>query len=702
MPLFYAPAEERTSLTGEAELSYVKFDAKADDPLTGEQSKFGGDSFAQKYSITWANSNLFYRTQPRYHNVSLGYDWFAFDTKTFDGSTETSLKDVFGKLRYSGEVGFNPVNMPIRVRLHANDSQPITFRRDLGQYGLVNDNLVTTIEGRGKSESYGATFTFEPDLARSTAFRGLPRLHLDYREGRNKSLANASYQYDNTIKELAVAGLSKYNNWVHFRTYNYEDFVDKSNSFDQQQLQVGLVDPGGRRLWSSLTNWIEVSADGQLTNRRAVDGFEEYDVNFMAIATRRNWNARTFMNYNRNLSVDGNRSETELIESARIPVYIKGIYGPETDWYMRASAERGTQTLYKTVISKESSYSNTVAVGGTTFKRSDFTLSPYLSATTSKGFGGEDALGLVASLETNSTARYSNKVGLAAREEFRYNDDGYDTQASKTWHNTVNLKANYRPDSKFGYSLNEFLVVADASPSAAIAGYSGTKHYLETTTIASISWTPNAALSSSLEGSYNLRMNEDNASTNETLLSHRLSYDKKETIYRLNSKYTQRDNYSGSGWEFTNTGDFQYRPDRYKDATLRYIYTKNEYNSIGSSRMELIEKYDYNFFARAGVLRKLATLSQELGYTSEGGTAFATRSSHYLLVSGRYSPTERLSLYGAVKYANSNPGSVAIYYNAGLNADFKLLSTSLDYALAKRDSDNRIEKRFSASVRRTF
>jgi hypothetical protein len=696
-------ADARSSLTGIAELAYVNFDAKADNPLTGIKSRVSGDSFAQKYSLTWTSTNLLYRTQPQYYNLSLGYDWLNFDTKISDGSTDTRMKEVFGKFHYDSEVGYNPVNLPITFRAYASDPEPLKFKQSAGIYGLIDDNLVTTIEGRRSAEAYGATFVFEPDMATSTAFRGLPRLHLDYKESFNKSLSGSMYKFDIATKELAVAGLSKQNNWVHYRTLKYEDRLDKSNNYDQQQFQIGHVDYRGRRLWSSLTNWIEVSADGLLTTRRGADSGEEYDVNFMAIATRRDWDARSFMNYNRIISSKNNiNSDNSLIETAKIPVYVKGIYGSETNWYVMVSAENGSKTLYDSANRKEISYSNTVSVGATTFNRSEFTLSPSLSVTRSKGFGGTDALDLTAAVDTASTARYSNIIGLAARNEFKYSDNGSNSEASKTWYNKIYLNANYRPDHKFVYNISEELEAGEALPVNNTIGNIGLKKYLRTYTVASAAWMPKAAFTTTLNGSYELRKTEDNPDSYDALLMHRLSYEHKEVSYLLDTKYTKKDNLNSHGWEFTNAGTAMYKPDRYNDGLLRYTYTKSEYNLTSYSKIDLLQRYSYNFFTRTGVIRNLASISQEIGYVSSEGSAMQKSSSKYLQLNGRYLPTEKLSLYGSVRYEKASPGTVATYYTAGLNADFKLLSTSVEYALAKRDSDNRVEKRLAATVRRSF
>jgi hypothetical protein len=256
---------------------------------------------------------------------------------------------------------------------------------------------------------------------------------------------------------------------------------------------------------------------------------------------------------------------------------------------------------------------------------------------------------------------------------------------------------------------------------------------------------PTAAFSTWLELLYEIQKNENSGNSDKMQLRHNLTYNIKSLTIRLDNRYIKNssnlsrrqelvnnDNLlnnssvnSGSSLDTTlknsgdsigsslydsstleSRGDFQYRPDRYTDATLRYEYGVTDYDKSRTTRALVHQKYSYNFFTRSGEARNIATLSQEAGYERNfsynyySGTQYSKR---YLLFSGRYSPLAKLSLHGSFRYQVEDPDSVVIlYYNAGMNADFKLLSTSLDYSYAKRDSDNRIEKKLSAAVSRTF
>jgi hypothetical protein len=171
---------------------------------------------------------------------------------------------------------------------------------------------------------------------------------------------------------------------------------------------------------------------------------------------------------------------------------------------------------------------------------------------------------------------------------------------------------------------------------------------------------------------------------------------------RFNAKFTRySDGYDVSDYILRNWLEVRYRPDRYNDGFFRVTYDKGRAAHIESSSMNILQKYTYNFFTRSGVLRRYLALSEEISYTinTAGG---ATSKTNYLILTGRYNPTDKITLYGSLKRDEADPGPVTFFYNVGVSADFKLLSASIDYALAKRDLDAIKEKKLSATVRRTF
>lgn len=690
--------------SGEAGLTYVDYDARV-----AGRDIFSGSMLAQKYNLNYTLTNFVHREQPHYYDLRLGYEWADFSTKVTEPDQDTKISQTSSRFIYGGRVGYNPYNLPIKFSAYINSDIPTSYSSGLAQNSLIGDNLIYAISDTGKSVFSGVTFAFEPDKSRNNVFvRGLPRLYLDYRELEIKN-SDVNARMDTRTRELAVAGLNKENNWLNYRSTIFENRLNQADGYTRQQIQIGHVNNLGQRLWSSLTNWIDVSVDGQLatyTSKTPGDNYEEYDLNFMAIAKRQTWDASTFMNYNRLFGQD------DVKESIRIPVYVKGIYGADTNWYASANVERG-RDKYWTGKATEESYVNSLSLGGTTFNRSSFVIAPSAIVQTTKGSGGADAYSVAANLESFSTGRFSNSVGLAGKVYWKHKDDGVETASRRSWSTGFEFTGTYRPDTKLSYKMRGLIEAGDGLGYLDSTGYASyvaapasnpSPNYLRNYLTASAAWTPSADLTTSLEGSYDTNKVTDRPVYEAASLAYRLTYLKGKSSYRLDSRYeTISDGRRREA--LRNQFDAQYLPDINHEATLRFVQQYDRIYAYNTNNTyEVLQKYSYKFFTRDGVVRNFATITQEYSYKSAGlvGVNAAGVTTQYLSFSGRYSPTAKISLTGSVKYEKTNPGMTTLYYGAGLNADFKLLVTTLDYSYAKRDADNRIEKRLAASVKRTF
>lgn len=686
----------KSYLTGEAELSFTDYKARWEDTAAvspkGTERNFSGNSLTQKYSATWMSSNLFTRAQERYYDLLLGYDIYSFGTRVTDDEQNTAISDTFGKLRYSGEIGFNPRDLPVKLSAYTRDNHRPDFRHDIAS-NLLNDGLTYNILGKFKSNTSGVTFEFDPETSRSPRFYGLPKFMFDYRDSYFKSGDDSTYKQEFRTRELAVAGLNKQNNWLQYRALKHDDYLSSESNYQLQQILIGHIDNLGQRKWSALTNWINVSADGQLTTIRSKTNSDQYDINFMAIATRRSWEARSFMNYNRNMIISSD-FESTMTERARLPLYLKGIYGSEASWYTNVSFEQGRKMTYGTVQRVETDYSNNLSAGGIMFTRSKFNLAPSVRIVSSRTFNGGNAYEAEAAVETNSTARFSRNLSLAARNSFTYTDDGAGAETSKTWFSNTKLNGNYREKSH-SFSLTHETEVGEklGAKSQQLA------NYMKFLNHADYNWNPVAEFNTSLSLQLNLLKYSDDSAHSDISVEHRIIYDKRVTSASITTRYrSQKDSLIDSRY-FSGEGLVNYRPDRYTDASLRYLYDR-VFNSAGAgtTRSELIQKHTRNFYSSTGVIRNIASLWQQYEYKRESSGS----SSQSLTLGGRYSPTDKLSLYGSGSYTRTNPLSVTMIYNMGLSTNFKLFTSSLDYSYAKRDVDNRIEKKLAATVKRVF
>jgi len=715
-----------TYMSGAAEIYYDKYDAE----VSGKEV-LSGYSFAQKYSVAYTATNLRSRLDKNYYDLKLGYDWVGFNTTATTPDREVKLDQSFGKLNYRGAIGYSFTEIPLRARAYVNDTMQTTLMYDVNLDRLIDTGFIYSIEGAtSKNVSSGFSLDFDPNKSWNATLQGLPRILIAYDETNFKN--QLVYNRQDIRKSEFTVSLNSGTNWINYRKNEYENRLDTTDRITNQKLQIGHIDNLGQRQWALLTNWIDLSVDGSLLHSNTPNvttNREEYDVNIIAIATRRTWSARTFMNYNR--LVTG----TETTESASIPVYVKGLYGSDSDWYVSLNTTKGRQ---QQLFAKNSdpSYSNSITAGMTTFKRSSFTLSPSIALSTTKQYDGTDSYSIASSLETASTRRFSDTVGLAGQISWRAMDNGSGNADSTSWSSFLNLKGTYTPNSKFIYGLEERTEIG--SGAGYLAAYSsrsdyyyqadsGVGTYLRNYFAATASWTPSAPFSASLAGSYDYIAATDLPASREATIAFRAGYDVRSFTTRVNSVYKRKDNGIDPGsYDWVSSLDIQYRPDRYSDGLFKLSHDieKNDAQATNTNRTEILQRYNYNFFTRAGVLRNIATISEEYYYASADSygsnsdnyrlnsnyynlisntdvNQLQKNSSQYLKFSGRYNPTERLSLYGSVKYDKSYTG-VTMYYNAGLSAQYNMLNGSIDYTFARRDSDKREERRLTTNLSRTF
>jgi hypothetical protein len=706
--LALAPVAARAALQGEAEVAYVDYDASA-----GGKELFSGNSLMQKYNLSWRATNLVQRNQTQYYNFLLGYDIRSFKTQVKDQGESSSFGESFGKLVYTGEVAYAPPHLPLRVSAYSKDTTQAIFRNGLYN-GMIGDNLARGMDGQVKVTSSGLTFTYLPEQARSAGMRGMPLLLLDYRELSSKSMTN-TLKLDTRLRELAVIGLNKENNWIHYRSHKFDNFQNPLDSFEQQQVQIGLIDFAKRRKWAALTNWINVSADGQLTDKSAanqVDTSEEYDVNFFATARRKTWEGKSFLNFNRYAK------HQELTERARIPISLSGIYGANTDWYVRLNSDLGRER--KTLGAFYDVTYNNLSLGGTTLKNRSFTVSPALSVSDSEN-NGNRTTDFQAGVTTASTRRFSRFLDLLASYQYRSRTvANVGTTANNSWDHKISLRSTYRPSTHIMFDLREelhtgsggaFAEVGNVGGVASLPGYTGpsitagrgvdAQTYTRSVTTGSLTWNKSAQITNSINVSYDLLTSSERPDDTFYSLDHRFNYYGQKTLAKVETRYWYRTSgVTPAVGLLTHISELQYRPGRVQDGLLRFTYEKQQ-DGMLVSKTELLQRYNYNFYTSTGVSRVLASLSQEFSIRKQTSYDGLDADITYLALSGRYSPTAKISLFGSTKYEKDR-ANTSLFYSAGVSADFKLLSATLDYALAERDTDKRREKRLSAIVRRSF
>jgi hypothetical protein len=727
--LLAVPATAGARLTGEAELGYVKYDQRQDGNKFTE-----AHSFQQRYSLLYSTAGRFGDGRLGGYNLSLGYEWGSFDAKIkapdpVSGLTTDSNPSVSaGHVMFEGEVQVAPVAFPFRFRAYSRDLNRITFGTET-QTSLTSDYMirpgVTTslIDGTRISSGATAVFGAKSGVANgyNAIFRHIPMLMIDYRDELIRDLKSLT-PTDTRMSRLAFVSLNKKDNWFHYRRTRYTDNIIKDQSWTEDQFQLGTIDHLLQRKWIDLTNWIKISADGQFTKResegeRYADSLQAYDVNMFGIATRQNWEGKSFITFNRTMR---NR---RLTYDESIPLYLSGVSGPDTEWRIRLSTRlKSDETLLTGVKTNQSFTGASLRID--TFKRSKFTLSNTMSVESSDN-GSAKNLALAAGVETASTRRFSALYTLAAG----YNISSFSTDSALTGNTnyllqTITARTGYTPSQRLRFSLDETLTIASGANPRADSNTlitanssllpatndsfarrdSSLNDYVRSVTMLTATWNPAARFDISLFLTEDILDKPGAPLDYLTVVRNTVTYRMSQQLaIRLDNRVTNSQPADTSG--YLGRGSVDYTPNRRMDAQIVYEYSRDSGPTGTSSGVDIGQRFNYYFYKVNGVSRRLLELSESLSYREidpAGSSSLITEKT--MRLGARYYPLQRLFLAGNASYSLNDPGNVSKYIvNGSIGVNFRALQANIDYTYGKMTGgDNRIEKRLAANVKKIF
>lgn len=709
-------------LSGVAELGYVKYDNESNGTKNLDAS-----TFQQRYSLLYDTAGTIGDARFGRYNLGLGYEWATFDTKIKSLAGDSNPSISAGHVLYQGEVIVDPKEIPLRFKAYSHDLSRTTFVTDTVTSVVdTTDRLlapgVTTSLLDGTHISSGATLVFGVKNGMtngySSVYRELPMLLIDYQDEIVRDLKSQT-PTDTRLSKLAFVSLNKKDNWFHYRRTQYRDYLNSSNDYLDNQFQLGTVDETQSRRWIDFTNWIKISTDLQFTTRNtaSIKDYDEYDLNFFAIATRSTWEGRTFDSFSRTMHFSGDKG---VEYSRRIPVYLSGIWGGDTDWRATFSSE---EDLKKLVVDRSSKRDNLVSFRVDTFKLSPFTLSQAFSVERYE-FIGTKTLVLDSTTETASTRRFSDIYALAA--SYNIKNTGTEANAAATTNyltQTLTGHGSYTPSHSLRFTLDQTVANAIgqrngvASPTiAANSLFSSTSNgsqlradptsaYTRSLTTLATDWQPAARLRIGLSGSEDILWQQDQPGDYLTTVRNTVDYTRADLVLNMTNSATQRVLGGLNEYSVGVEGKGSYTPNRNISGTLRSGYTKERSGGAELSRLEISEGFNYYLYSTNGVNRRLLELNQgieyaQLDYTTSGQSQ--TRNS--LTLGCRYYPLRQLFVASLVKYSLIAPGDTQeLISTSSLGMNFSKLQASLDYSYGKRyGGDNRVENRFAANLKKLF
>jgi len=738
------PTNAICQLSAEAELNYVNLDVR-----DNSNQRLSAHSLSQRYSLLYQTEGRLVDGRMGRYNLALGYDWSTFDTTIKSTSGSENPQGSRGHILYRGDILIDPKEMPLRLTAFSRDMNRSIFSEDssnllgtqIGNSLTGTPRIVTGIMD-GQHIDSGATLVMGVKNGMSNGnnelLRHFPMLMLDYRDLVNRDL-NSSAPINDRLSRLAFVSLNKKDNWFHYRLVTYNDYINPLNNYKENQIQLGTVDQTLQRRWVDFTNWLQVSADGQLTRRTngisttglSAANFTEFDLNLFGSARRSDWEARTFNNFNRKKEDDG-----RITYRTTVPVYANGSVSADTAWSTRFSMKEDHDN-------RDNRFSD--ISGGyrvDTFKRSSFTLSQQLELEHASS-NSLDLFVISAAAETTSTARFSRAVSLGASYKVRNYSYGGTANSSDFLDQTIRATASYTPTNKTRLSLsqiNRFTSGTSQYVSSEVQGATVvTPQYVnprnnqglngssyQSITALAFAWTPLPRLNIGLFATEDIYAPQDAPRSYQTVITQTTDY------YSANLKLSSANSFSFDNVQpttnsnsLTSRNRADYTFSRNLDSHVSVTYNKAFDNSTETDVLNVEQGLNYYYYRINGVTRKLFEINESADHTKGNSTftnspsiapdAFFTpgttiittnRNSNRntnISLGAKYYPVRQLLLAAGSRYSffNSfNDYTLTWYGSIALN--YRLLQASLDYIYGTAKADGRIERKVTANVRKVF
>lgn len=722
------PAHALAKLSAEAELQYVNFDAR-----NNAGQHLSAHSLTQNYSLLYKTEGNILDSRMGKYNLALGYGWSTFDTKMKSTSGTENPQGNKGHVIYQGEIVLDPKEVPFRFTAYSRDMSRIFFSKDgfrtnndlLNNSILGVPSLATSLSGGTHIDS-GATLVMGVKNGMTNGYnellRHFPMIMLDYSDRINRDYASTT-PVDNRLSRLAFVSLNKKDNWFHYRVTTYDDYIDRSNSYKETQFQLGTVDQSLQRRWIDFANWLQISADGQLTKRTSAlgDGFTEFNLNLFGIARRAAWEARTFNNFNRHKDEKG-----VITYRTTVPAYVSGTISADTSWNTHLSYNEVHDNNNMRFTDLSGSYRID------TFKRSPFTLSQQLDLETASSDNNK-LLVVSGTLESASTSRFSRNIGLGGWYTIRNSSADNGSSTTNLLDQIITANASYSPSNQtrlrltqmnrltrgtskyFGSTLQGAVISSpqyvDPRNNSSADGTSS----FQSTTDLTFDWNPLPRLN------IGFSLNEDIYKPDNSPTSYKTNFVNTLDFSNANLKLTSKNtftidnsaatlNTSGpatSSYIFSSYNRAEYTFNRNLNSRVGFNYNKSFNNSDESDALNVSQEINYYYYKTSGFNRKYFEINEAIDYTdtssSSGNSSISRSRNATMSLGGTYYPLKQLTLAAGSKYTFRNSfNDYSLIYYGSLGLSFRLFQASIDYTYGTAKQDGRIEKRLTANFRKSF
>ncbi|OGT99165.1 MAG: hypothetical protein A2X80_05170 [Geobacteraceae bacterium GWB2_52_12] len=740
--LMVVPTAAYSRLSAEAELNYVNYDVS-----DNKQRHLSANSFSQRYSLLYEKNGKLLDGRLGRYDVALGYEFATFDTKIKSTSGSESPSQSRGHILYRGEVVIDPKELPLKLRMYSRDVSRTFFLHDssrlLSDFGASTipdsqnnpgnqifggisgirtvgaQTMLATSIINGQHIDSGATLIMGVKNGMTNGYnellRHFPMLMLDYRDQLNKDL-HAEYPVHNRYSRLAFVSLNKKDNWFHYRHITYKDYIDAYNDYDETQIQLGTVDEGLQRRWVDFSNWLQISADGQLTKRVSqlgTDVSEEFSLNLFGSARRDTWEARTFNNFTRL-----KENNSLITYKTTLPVYANGTLGRDANWSGYASFNDNSTNRGDQFTTINSGYRIDA------FRNSSFTLNHGLGLEHVTTTQNSEANIVSASVGATSTSRFSRRVAMGANYSIRsyfYDKSG---SSSNFFDQEITANAMYILSDKLRFSLDQSNRFTSGRSQYLASNISGavttTPQYYDPRNYSTsggssyqsisrfgIAWNPKPRLNAVFSISEDIYVPSGGSQSTITRVEAGIRYT--SSNLSLSSKNTYASGNSLADYasnSISSENSVNYIFNRNVDAKAAFTYYKSLDDDDPIEVFNIEQNLNYYYYRTSGVTRRLFEINQsfvsmdEVNYNSR---ASITQRSNYFSLGAKYYPLRQMMVAAGTRYNFvKDLDNYTLSYYGSIGVQFRLLEASLDYSYGKSNTDGRIEKRFSANVKKKF
>lgn len=728
LPVFARGAAGTDGVSGSIKYLFADYVAEEGGQTVAEKSHF-----LQKYSLLWRKDGFLVDGRLGKYSLKLGVEWFSLDSD-WSASSDTTLP-VDGtynrsnyKILYEGNVLIAPGALPFRLNMFSYDSSKVSEKMgsQVDRY-ILNSSVYDEIHD-GQHIISGVTLVAG---IKNGSYMGqyreilskYPRLFIDYRDEYVRSLDTLNKTHSRT-KRLAFVSLNKKDNWFHYRTNEYTDYLKGDNSYNDSRIIMGTVDHTLKRHWVNMTNWLKISADGALSEGR--DGTQAYNLNMFTTGEGREWRVSNFSNYSRSFGSD------RLNQNLQIPIYGWLRSSPELELRGQLVSvwTDSVDYMQEQESSSESSYFLVSSAKSTHLSRKAVT--PTVAIQYSEGEDYE-GFGYSAQVVVESDTRYSrtNTYKIETAVSGKYGENNREGSSGVDHYNELHLAGSVERvlDSSLSIGASQVFRVASGNPSQPYGGsisikgisFGGGYRFPESESMNSgHGWYSGSILHlqhiknrwknrlSALFNYVSLSDAENLQSRTWLEIHHALS--KRTSTFSLSVKnklFVAEDHspmlvtmrqfdapvapFMGEAlWSFFSEGKATYKLGRSYE--IEGVY-ETSFSDIGEHRFYGGETFKYNIFTERGLQRRLFSFSQKFSYERVAGSVFNNQS-YTLGGEVKYYPSREWSLgtYAQDSYI-VRPGYHTITGGVFAEADYRKFKVRASYSIGTRDAVAQFEER---------